>query len=54
MKTKHQIGDRRIKDKFVWFPKKIDGNWIWLEDIRVEEIFSFDNKWEFNRIIVRF
>ena len=29
------VGDRRVDQKFLWFPKKIDGEWRFLEKVAI-------------------
>lgn len=41
-----QIGDRRTKRKFLFFPKKINGIKRWLEMASWKEFFTFDSCWK--------
>jgi len=32
-------GDYRYKTKFLWFPKRFDGGWYWLETVTIRQIY---------------
>jgi len=34
-------GDYRYKTKFLWFPKRFDGGWYWLETVTIRQIYFY-------------
>lgn len=36
-KERPKQGDRRIIETFLWLPKKLGGEWVWLEKVRLEQ-----------------
>jgi hypothetical protein len=48
--NKPKDGDYRYKTKFLWFPKRFDGGWHWLETVTIRQIYlyygpTFRSKW---------
>lgn len=38
-----EVGDKRVKTKFLWFPKKIGTEIRWLETATWVEVFVYQN-----------
>jgi len=34
-------GEYRHKTKFLWFPKRFDGGWYWLETITIRQVYLY-------------
>jgi hypothetical protein len=34
-------GDYRYKTKFLWYPKRFDGEWRWLETVTIRQIYLY-------------
>ncbi len=34
-------GEYRYKTKFLWFPKRFDGGWYWLETITIRQVYLY-------------
>ena len=34
-------GDYRYKTKFLWFPRRFDGGWYWLETVTIRQIYFY-------------
>lgn len=39
-KNKPQINDKRIIKRFLFFPKKINFEWRWLETAKIEQVYT--------------
>ncbi len=53
---RYKVGDKRTKEKFLWFPKRIKGVTRWLERAKWEEEYCwFDGKgWETSGITAHY
>ena len=34
-------GDYRYKTKFLWFPKRFNGGWYWLETVTIRQVYLY-------------
>ena len=34
-------GEYRYKTKFLWFPKRFDGGWYWLETVTIRQVYLY-------------
>ena len=41
----YKLGDTRIKEKFLWFPKECNNEGRWLERAKYEEVYSHTGYW---------
>ena len=37
--NKPKDGEYRYKTKFLWFPKRFDGGWYWLETVTIRQLY---------------
>ena len=38
-------GEYRYKTKFLWFPKRFDGGWYWLETVTIRQLYLYHGVW---------
>jgi hypothetical protein len=42
-------GDYRYKTTFLWYPKRFDGGWYWLETVTIRQMYIYNeiipSKW---------
>ncbi|MFA5152822.1 MAG: hypothetical protein WC554_09705 [Clostridia bacterium] len=36
---KPKDGDYRLKTKFLWWPKRFNGIWIWFETVTIRQVY---------------
>jgi len=36
--TPKHVGDTRIATEFLWFPKKLNHEWRWLETVKIRQV----------------
>lgn len=41
IKSEPQFLDTRIKEHFLFFPKKIENEWRWLEKLNINNVMNF-------------
>ena len=43
--NKPKDGEYRYKTKFLWFPKRFDGGWYWLETVTIRQLYLYHGVW---------